>query len=136
MIPRRHVRRARDHFERSRAGGRRLRLDPTVRVPSTLEAAVRDRGYRAAEPFSISIAVEQCDDAYRADRMAENGITNSGKPWLTSPALTQILSGVATGFTLHKQLPSYEKFECSDSLPVIAQCRSALQNRSKIMLFQ
>jgi hypothetical protein len=30
--------------------------------------------------------------------MSENGTMNSGKPWLTSPALTQILSGV-TGLT-------------------------------------
>jgi len=53
MIPRRHVRRARDHFERSRAGGRCLRLDPTVRVPSTLEAAVRDRRLRLEESYSV-----------------------------------------------------------------------------------
>ena len=90
----------------------------------------------AAEPFSISIAVGQCDDAYRPDRMAENGMTNSGKPWLTSPALTQILSGVATGFTLHEQLPSYENLACSNSLSVIAAVSECFTSRSKIMLFQ
>ena len=68
--------------------------------------------------------------------MAENGTTNSGKPWLTSPALTQILSGVATGFTLHKQLPSYENLACSNSLSVIPAVSEALQNRSKIMLLR
>ena len=48
----------------------------------------------------------------------------------------KILSGVATGFTLHKQLPSYENLACSNSLPVIAAVSECFTEPLKITLFQ
>ena len=49
--------------------------------------------------------------------------------------VSQILSGVATGFALHKQLPSYEDLACSNSLPVIAHSVGVLYKSLKITLF-
>jgi hypothetical protein len=48
----------------------------------------------------------------------------------------KILSEVTTGFTLHKQRPSYENFACSNSLLVIVAVSECFTEPLKITLFQ
>lgn len=48
----------------------------------------------------------------------------------------QILSGMATGFALHKQLESYEDVVASNFLPRVDAVSECLTKRSKITVLQ